>query len=137
MLDMILKGGYRTPNHPKNKKQRDDMHEVKEEILARITEAVYESDVGKNPNIAIDGKSKTITLEGVGPFKGRKHETDIPADDYFVKISFVSKDHEIFHRVLQRPNIFILPCSPNLIADTVIDQMELGEYQKIHIIVRV
>lgn len=82
VLHLIIRR-WRTPSHS-TKKELDDTHQVKEEILKRIGKKKYTKRVGDNPNLDITDDG-VIILKGTGDFKKRPiYVTGISADEHFV-----------------------------------------------------
>lgn len=87
MLRLIIRGKWKSPNHSSDR-SKDDTHEIKRKILKEIGEHLFRKDVGNNPDIDINSKTKKIKLKGRGKFKGREFESDISVDKYF-HLSFI------------------------------------------------
>lgn len=79
----LIVGKWRTPYHS-NKKEFDDSHKVKKEILKKVGKKKFENQVGSNPDLDIN-ENGVIILKGTGEYKRRPYYvTDISADDHFI-----------------------------------------------------
>ncbi len=87
----LIVGKWRTLNHS-TKKEFDDSHEVKAEILKKIGKKNFSKQVGNNPDIGITEQGMVI-LKGVGEKKHKPYYvTEISAEDYFVLRFFPFQD---------------------------------------------
>ncbi|MDR1699557.1 MAG: hypothetical protein LBR75_07020 [Prevotellaceae bacterium] len=86
MIHLII-GKWRTPKHST---QRDDMHEVKKNILKRVGKKEFERQVGHNPDIDINLED-IIILKGVSDCYKKKpyYVTGLSANDEDLILSLV------------------------------------------------
>ncbi|NOH82137.1 hypothetical protein F0231_20705 [Vibrio sp. RE86] len=137
MLNMIVGNGWATPGHfsddeksykRKNKKRKgkkkDDMHDVKKNILRDVGKNVYSKLVGDNPDIKVDKETDNIILESTNR-KGESYDTEIYAGDYLVRMYLITELDDIYLRK-SSSHYNLVPMDENVIYEVIKEQLQSG-----------